>query len=108
MVSFARINGGGVVAEVFDKLPVFTPALMATIKPCPPETAQGWIFDGANFSAPPPPPSPPTYTPKQLAQALMDDPSPAGTFARGLIAVLAQRFSLTPQQIVTAIANAAN
>ena len=79
---------------------------MAKIRPCASDVATGWIFDGSTFAAAPPPPV--TYTPKQLAQVLMDDPSPAGTFARGLVAVLAQRFSLTPQQIIAVIANAAS
>lgn len=108
MVSFARINGGGIVVELFATLPVFTPELMATIRPCDGTVAAGYLFDGQNFLAPPPPTPPPTFTPKELAQALMADPSAPGAFARGLTALLAQRFGLTQQQVITAIANAAS
>lgn len=108
MPAFARINGGGAVVELFDTLPVFTAELMATIHPCPANVAAGYIFDGQNFSAPPPPTPPPTFTPKELAQALLADPSAPGAFARGLTALLAQRFGLTQQQVITAIANAAS
>lgn len=55
MVSFARINGGGIVVELFATLPVFTPELMATIRPCDDAVAPGWTFDGQTFAAPPGP-----------------------------------------------------
>lgn len=107
MAAFARIQNG-VVVELFATLPVFTPELMATIRACTSDVAAGYTFDGTNFAAPVPPPPPPTFTPKELAQALMADPTPAGCFARGLTALLATRFGLTQAQVITAIANAAS
>lgn len=107
MAAFARIKDG-IVVELFATLPVFTPELMATIRACTSDVAAGYTFDGTNFAAPPPPPPPVTYTPKELAQALMADPSAPGAFARGLTALLATRFGLTQQQVITAIANAAS
>jgi hypothetical protein len=54
MTSFARVSAG-VVVELFDALPVFTPELMATIHPCGSNVASGWTWDGQTFSAPPGP-----------------------------------------------------
>ena len=51
MASFARVQDGTAV-ELFDKLPVFTAELMATIHPCDGSVAAGWAFDGQTFSPP--------------------------------------------------------
>lgn len=51
MASFARIQDG-IVAELFDRLPVLTAELMATIHPCDETVAAGWAFDGQAFAAP--------------------------------------------------------
>jgi hypothetical protein len=47
-------------------------------------------------------------TAQQLAQFLTTDPSPVGCYLRGLTVLLAQKLSLTPAQVVTAIVNAAS
>jgi len=54
MKNFARIENGK-VAERLDvnALPPFHPSLHWA--ECPAETQEGWFFDGATFSAPPPP-----------------------------------------------------
>ena len=54
MASYARVQDG-VAVEFFDKLPEFTPELMATIHPCDGSVAPGWTFDGQAFAAPPGP-----------------------------------------------------
>ena len=51
MASFARVQDGTAV-EFFDKLPVFTKELMATIHPCDANVAAGWTWDGSTFSPP--------------------------------------------------------
>lgn len=47
-------------------------------------------------------------TPQQVAQALINGSDPMSVTMRGLIIVLAGKFSITPAQAVTAIVNAAN
>jgi hypothetical protein len=106
---FVRIQNNTVV-ERFAALPILTPELMATVFPADDTVKERWMTadGGQTFTAPPPPVAPAALTPAQLAQGLMADASPTGTFARGLIALLAQRFGLTPSQVVTAIDNAAS
>lgn len=53
---YARIHDGR-VAELGDFPSVdgrFTPDMVWV--PCPPETQEGWLYDGASFTPPPPPP----------------------------------------------------
>lgn len=67
---------------------------------------QVWLAVPNTPDPAPAPPTPPTA--QQLAQAIEQDSGAIGFFLRGLVAVLAQRFSLTPTQVVNAIINAAN
>ena len=53
-------------------------------------------------------PAPTPLTPAQLAQAIVNDSGPTGTFMRGLVVLLGQKFSATPAQVITAIVNAAS
>jgi hypothetical protein len=106
---FVRVQNNTVV-ERFAALPVFTPELMATVFPAAPSVKEGWTTadSGQTFGAPPASVVTPPLTPAQLATGLMNDASPMGTFARGLLALLAQRFGLTSAQVIAAIANAAS
>jgi len=51
---------------------------------------------------------PVVLTPREIAQALLGSTEPTAIVLRGLITLLAQRFGLTPAQVLTAIVNAAN
>lgn len=106
---FARVLNG-VVVETFASAPVLHPDFMAMVFPAPGGVQQGWMTPdgGQTFAAPPAPVVAPPLTPAQLAQGLIADQSPTGTFARGLVALLATRFGLTQAQVITAIANAAS
>lgn len=51
MSKFVRVQSG-VVVEVFDNQPEFTPALMATIRSdAPNDVAEGWTYNGMAYAA---------------------------------------------------------
>lgn len=56
----------------------------------------------------PAPAAPAPLTAQQLALAIGQDSGAIGFFLRGLVVVMAQKFSLTPTQVVNAIIAAAN
>lgn len=61
-MTYARI-AGGIVAEIIptSATPIeerFHPDIVATLVAASAEVAEGWLWDGQAFAAPPPPPSP--------------------------------------------------
>lgn len=66
---------------------------------------QAWL--GLGNTPDPADPAPTPLTPQQVAQALINGTDPISVTLRGLIIVLANKFSITPQAAITAIVNAA-
>lgn len=51
-MTYARVQDG-IVRELFPEKPDFVPEIMAMIFQCPPETVEGWTYDGHTFSTAP-------------------------------------------------------
>lgn len=107
---FARIDPEtNWVAEIFSQRPVFHPEVMAHIRECDETIRPGWVWDGVGFQPPVTLPSEPVLTPAEAAKkAFSNADNLSGPFIRGLVRVLANRFGVTPAQLLTAIKNAAD
>jgi hypothetical protein len=61
MKTYARIQDGGLIAELLrtdgDITSLFNPALSWVEVPSQSDIAEGWHFDGTNFTPPSPPPT---------------------------------------------------
>ena len=113
MARFARIIAG-VVQEIINDTPEiplsqrFHPDIVAQCVPCDNTVGPNDIYDGTTFTKPIPKPNDPVLTPQQMAQYVANNSNdPVAVYLRGLTIVLANRFGLTPQQVLTAIINAA-
>lgn len=67
---------------------------------------QAWL--GQGNTPDPADPAPLPLTPQQVATQLINGTDAISVTLRGLIIVLANKFSITPQAAITAIVNAAN